>query len=82
MKEKAIKYSAVIPVHNEAGNLTSLDKELKATLSALGQPFEIIYVNDGSTDGSLVELKSLKGVTIVNMNRVLRAGDGIARGFC
>jgi glycosyltransferase involved in cell wall biosynthesis len=77
----AIRYSAVIPVHNEAGNLASLDKELKHALSALGKPFEIIYVNDGSTDASLNELKALKGVTILNMNRCYGQATALDAGF-
>jgi glycosyltransferase involved in cell wall biosynthesis len=77
----AIRYSAVIPVYNEAGNLVSLDKELKFVLASLGQSFEIIYVNDGSTDASLSELKTLKDVTILNMNRCYGQATALDAGF-
>ena len=41
--------SVVVPVRNEAGNIEPLVKEIAAALG--GQwPFEVVYVNDGSTD--------------------------------
>jgi glycosyltransferase involved in cell wall biosynthesis len=77
----AIRYSAIIPVHNEAGNISSLDEELKSVLTSLGKPFEIIYVNDGSTDASLTELKALKDVTILNLNRCYGQATALDAGF-
>jgi undecaprenyl-phosphate 4-deoxy-4-formamido-L-arabinose transferase len=44
--------SVVIPVYNEEENLAELSERLLATLSAYGRPFEIIFVDDGSTDRS------------------------------
>ncbi|MEM9384309.1 MAG: glycosyltransferase family 2 protein [Pseudomonadota bacterium] len=46
--------SVVVPVHNEAGNITPLIEEIHATLAGL--PHEIIYVDDASCDDSLREL--------------------------
>ena len=51
--------SIVIPLFNEVENLASLNDELTKTLSDLSFDFEIIYVNDGSTDGSLEVVKEL-----------------------
>ena len=42
----------VIPVFNEEENLRELGQRLIRTLTAMGRPFEIIFVDDGSTDGS------------------------------
>lgn len=44
--------SVVIPVFNEEDNLQELGERLIRTLTAMGRPFEIIFVDDGSTDGS------------------------------
>jgi undecaprenyl-phosphate 4-deoxy-4-formamido-L-arabinose transferase len=44
--------SVVIPVYNEEENLAELSERLLSTLSAAGRPFEIIFVDDGSSDRS------------------------------
>jgi dolichol-phosphate mannosyltransferase len=49
--------SVVVPVRNEAGNIAPLVDEIARALS--GRDFEIVYVNDGSSDGTEAELKSL-----------------------
>ncbi|MDU0957109.1 MAG: glycosyltransferase family 2 protein [Bradyrhizobium sp.] len=47
--EPPVAVSIVVPVRNEAGNITPLITEIAAALDGLW-PYEIIYVNDGSTD--------------------------------
>jgi dolichol-phosphate mannosyltransferase len=49
--------SVVVPVRNEAGNIAPLVAEIAAALQ--GRDFEIVYVNDGSTDGTQAELTGL-----------------------
>ncbi len=44
--------SVVIPLLNEEGNLKLLHQKLTEVLQAEGRPYEIIFVNDGSTDAS------------------------------
>jgi glycosyltransferase involved in cell wall biosynthesis len=51
--------SAVIPVHNEEGNIIEVFTELKETLQKITPDFEIIYIDDGSKDGTLEKLLSL-----------------------
>ena len=48
----APRISAVIPAYNEAESLPKLHRELVAGLESLGMPWEIVYVDDGSRDGS------------------------------
>ncbi|MFK4766290.1 glycosyltransferase [Desulfobaculum sp. SPO524] len=50
--EKRPALSVIVPVYNEAGNITSLYKELAEVLGALHETCEIIFIDDGSTDGS------------------------------
>jgi len=49
--------SVVLPLYNEEENITSVFTELSDVLQGLGRLHEIICVNDGSTDGSKVELE-------------------------
>ena len=49
--------AVVVPVRNEAGNVAPLIDEIAAALA--GRAFEIVYVNDGSTDGTAAELAAL-----------------------
>lgn len=46
------KLSVLVPVYNEEENLRPFLSELEEVLFALGQPFEVIFVDDGSTDRS------------------------------
>jgi len=48
----APRLSAVIPAYNEAESLPELHAELVASLDALGIPWEILYIDDGSRDGT------------------------------
>ena len=51
--------SVFLPVYNEEPNLRPLHAKLDAALKVLGRTSEIIYVDDGSTDGSLNVLREL-----------------------
>ena len=58
MNTNDLAVSVVVPVRNEAGNIAPLVAEIAA---ALGDhwPFEVVYVNDGSSDDTEAELKRL-----------------------
>jgi dolichol-phosphate mannosyltransferase len=62
----APEVAVVVPVRNEAGNIGPLVAEIVAALSGRWT-FEIVYVNDGSTDGTEAELARLRAE-----NRLLR----------
>ena len=62
--------SVVIPAHNEEETLLPLFDRIVATLEAVGRPFEIVVVDDASTDGS------------VRLLRHLAANDGRLRAVC
>jgi glycosyltransferase involved in cell wall biosynthesis len=52
-------YSVVIPLKNEAGNITDLINELEPVMHGLKQPWELICIDDGSTDDTRPILKNL-----------------------
>ncbi len=54
-----IELSIIIPVYNEEGNLSEFNRELVGVLSGIGREYEIIYVDDGSTDKSRMLLKEM-----------------------
>ena len=49
----------VIPVYNEEGNIRPLYSELREVLSGLGEDYEIIFVDDGSTDAGFSMIRGL-----------------------
>ena len=50
----------LIPVMNEEGNLPELHKRLTSVLASVGLPYEIIFVDDGSTDGTWSLIRHLE----------------------
>jgi dolichol-phosphate mannosyltransferase len=82
--------SVVIPVYNEEESLPILAAELHAALAGLGRSYEILYVDDGSTDGSPEVLRRLAredpAVRVLRQRRnagqsaALDAGFRFARG--
>ena len=56
-RELAPAISVVVPVRNEAGNIAPLVAEIAQALQ--GRAFEIVYVNDGSSDATEAELRDL-----------------------
>jgi len=65
-----VKISIIIPVYNEAENLPLLYKALHETMDTLGMPWQVVFVDDGSTDGSLRVLEEI-GSTDPNHSRVV-----------
>src|SRR3984893_3355550 len=57
-----VELSVVIPVFNEAASLEELLRELTGTLDAWGRSYEIIVVDDGSTDQSFAILARLQAI--------------------
>jgi len=87
-KGRHVDISVVLPVHNEAGALERLHQELRGVLREMKASWEIIFVDDGSTDGSSNVLRTLcgNGTRAVLLGRnfgqtaALAAGIDNARG--
>lgn len=77
----ALELSVVVPVYNERDNLAPLVEELLPVLRTLGRTFEIVLVNDGSTDGSGEAIDALvsRGVGVRGIH--FRANRGQTAAF-
>jgi glycosyltransferase involved in cell wall biosynthesis len=58
-KEAIDGLSVVVPVYNEIGNVGPMHAELSTVLTEIGKPYEIIFVDDGSTDGTAHAIEEL-----------------------
>ena len=77
--------SVVIPLHDEEPNLSPLHRELTGALGAWGRPYELVLVDDGSTDGTFETLKALAAgdphVRVVALRRNFGQTAAFAAGF-
>ena len=77
--------SVVIPLHNEEPNVAELHRELTAALGAWGRSYEILLVDDGSTDGTFGVLKALQAgdprVRVIAFRRNFGQTAAFAAGF-
>jgi glycosyltransferase involved in cell wall biosynthesis len=80
-----MELSVVAPVFNEEENLFPLHRQLTLTLSRLGKSFEMIFINDGSSDGSYAALCRLAEedpkVKVINFRRNFGQTAAISAGF-
>ena len=77
MVSEPIDVSVVLPVFNEVGHLGQEVKRIRAALEASGRTFEIIVIDDGSTDGSAEELERIEGIRLIRFRT--NRGTGSAR---
>lgn len=54
-----ITYSIIAPIYNEIDNLPELYRRVKEVMDSSGEPWELILVDDGSTDGSTEKIREL-----------------------
>jgi dolichol-phosphate mannosyltransferase len=77
--------SVVVPLHDEEQSVEPLYEELRASLDPLGRPWEAVFVDDGSTDGSLGALTRLHAsapnVKVVRLRRNFGKAAALAAGF-
>ena len=77
--------SVVIPLHNEEPNVAELHRELTAALGAWGRPYELLLVDDGSSDGTFAALEALQAgdphVRVIALRRNFGQTAAFAAGF-
>jgi glycosyltransferase involved in cell wall biosynthesis len=82
---RVVELSVVIPVFNEEGNLKPLYTRLTKVMRALKRPYEIIFVDDGSSDRSFQILKDIHNkderVKVVRFTRNFGQHPAIMAGF-
>jgi glycosyltransferase involved in cell wall biosynthesis len=80
-----INLSIIVPVYNEEENIPILYGEIKDSIEKFEPDFEIIFINDGSHDNSLKELKALrdkdKRVKIIDFRKNFGQTAALAAGF-
>ncbi|MBR2893711.1 MAG: glycosyltransferase, partial [Clostridia bacterium] len=55
----SVKHSLIVPCYNEEGNVENFLKETKLAMKAYTDSYEIIFVNDGSKDGTPKKLREI-----------------------
>lgn len=73
--------SIIIPVYNEFKSLKELHGRLTKTLSSLNKTYEIIFVDDGSTDDTFKTLKELSDIKIIKLKRNFGQTIALATGI-
>jgi glycosyltransferase involved in cell wall biosynthesis len=77
--------SVVVPVHDEERSVEPLYEELRAALEPLGRPWEAVFVDDGSADGSFGALTRIHAdapnVAVVRLRRNFGKAAALAAGF-
>ena len=85
MSEQPHGLSVVLPVFDERDNLSPLHARLTAALGAVGRDYEVIYVDDGSTDGSWGMLERIAAedprVRLVRLRRNFGQAAALAAGI-
>ncbi len=77
--------SVVIPLYNEEPNVAQLHRELSGALGAWGRTYELLLIDDGSTDGTFAALKKLQAgdphVRVIALRRNFGQTAAFAAGF-
>jgi len=72
-----MKLSIVVPVFNEKDNVMELHRQIVAICKKIGEDFEIIFVDDGSIDGTTEKCRKLQPLKLIE----LRKNFGQTAGF-
>jgi len=79
------KVSVVIPVRNEAENIRQLCGELKESFRKLNLEYELIFVDDGSTDNTFIELSKLHKkdgrIKVIRFRKKFGKSAALSAGF-
>lgn len=74
-------YSVIVPVYNEEGNVISLYNDIVSAMEAIGKTFEILFIDDGSSDGTYKKLKGLKNTRLIRFRKNFGQTAALDAGF-
>ena len=82
---ESVDISIIVPVHNEEGNVGPLYERLVTVLESDGRSFEILFIDDGSSDQTAQRLSELREqdarVGVVTLRKNFGQTAGLAAGF-
>ncbi len=85
LPQNSVTISVVVPLFNERSSLQALYERLSQSLSAIAERYELIFVDDGSTDGAIELLKELRShspaVRYIRFRRNFGKSAALAAGF-
>ncbi len=80
-----ISLSVIVPFYNEESNISSLIVEITTSMQDIGQPWELICINDGSTDSTLSvlheEASKNDAMTVIDLRRNYGQTAAMMAGF-
>jgi polyisoprenyl-phosphate glycosyltransferase len=80
-----MKYSIVIPVFNEEENINTIFSRIQSSFNKVKEPYEVIFVNDGSTDNTQNILESIhkkkKHFKVINFSRNFGHQTAVSAGL-
>src|SRR6202049_1463347 len=83
--ESPIRYSIVVPFFNEQENVPPLYMKLTEVMDSIGEPYELVFVDDGSRDNTFKVLSEIyehdRRVTLVRLRRNFGQTAGLKAGF-
>ncbi len=82
---QVLKYSIVVPFHNEEDNVTALYDRVKNVMEGVGETFELVFVDDGSRDRTYRLLEEIAAVDsrvmVIKLRRNFGQTSALAAGF-
>jgi undecaprenyl-phosphate 4-deoxy-4-formamido-L-arabinose transferase len=85
MMEPSLDISVLVPVLNEEESLPELNERLEKVLGSMGRSYEIVYINDGSTDNTQTLLEEFRAknarVKVIEFNRNYGQHMALFAGF-
>jgi len=81
MKTERYNVSIIVPAYNEEASVSILHREIVNIMRSIDCVYEIIFVDDGSTDGTLAELKKLSPARIISFANNSGKSQALQAGF-